>query len=568
MPFTLEEVKQIVEKSGKVNPEDLNKAVVDAQHLEASLGEVLVGRRLIKEEELGSILAAARGLTYVDLKSIDVPKEILHLIPEEFAMARHVVPFRLEGEVLLVAMEDPADLEATEFVKKQTGREIHPVYTDKRGIQHALRGYKGTLKEEFAQLVEESVAKTTVGRVSLNELAKDISIVKAIDTLLEFAILENASDLHLEPLANEVIVRYRIDGVLNDVLTLPLELHPALVARVKILANLKLDETRLPQDGRMQFKSEEGKKVSLRVSVLPTVQKEKVVLRVLEEVLQYFSLSSLGLYPDQIEIVNRSIIKPHGMVLVTGPTGSGKTTTLYTILGLLNTAGVNISTVEDPVENRIRRVNQTQVNPQAGYTFANGLRSLLRQDPDIIMIGEIRDQETAKIAVNAAMTGHLVLSTLHTNDAPGAIPRMLDLGVEPFLLASTLELVVAQRLVRKICPFCKSPDPQPKDWASELKRIVEDETELKHILELLPTKYVRGQGCAKCRYSGYKGRSGLFEVMGIDEEMRDLITSRTAATKIRNEALKKRMRTILVDGIKKVRDEMTTIDEVLRVSLT
>lgn len=568
MPFSLDEVKQIVEKSGKVNRKDLTQAVDAAQHLEAPLEEVLVGRRLIPEEELGSILAAARGLTYVDLKAVDVPKETLQLIPEEFAMSRHVVPFRLEGEVLLVAMVDPTDLEAIEFVKKQTGREIRPVYTDKKGIQHALRGYKGTLKEEFAQLVEESVAKTAVAQTPISELAKDISIVKAIDTLLGFAILEGASDLHLEPLANEVIVRYRIDGVLHDALTLPLELHPALVARVKILANLKLDETRLPQDGRMQFKSEEGKKVSLRVSVLPTVYGEKVVLRVLEEVLQHFSLSSLGLYPDQVEIVKRSIAKPHGMVLVTGPTGSGKTTTLYTILGLLNIAGVNISTVEDPVENRIRRVNQTQVNPQAGYTFANGLRSLLRQDPDIIMVGEIRDQETAKIAVNAAMTGHLVLSTLHTNDAPGAIPRMLDLGVEPFLLASTLELIIAQRLVRKVCPFCKTPVAQSKDWASEMKRIVSNQIELKHILELMPTKYVQGQGCSKCRYTGFKGRTGLFEVMDIDDEICNLITSRAAATKIKNEALRKGMRTILVDGIKKVRDEITIIGEVLRVSLT
>lgn len=568
MPFSLEEIKQIIEKSGKINPKDLTEAVVAVQHLEVPLEEVLVGRRLIAEEDLGVILAAARGLTYADLKTIEIPKEILHLVPEDFAMRRHVVPFRLENEVLLVAMEDPSDLEATEFVKKQTGHQVRPVYTDKKGIQHALRAYKGTLEEEFAQLVEESVVKTSVAQTPIGELAKDISIVKAIDTLLEFAILENASDLHLEPLANEVIIRYRIDGVLHDALTLPLELHPALVARVKILANLKLDETRVPQDGQIQFKSEEGKTISLRVSILPTIQGEKVVLRLLEEVLQYFSLSSLGLYPDQTEIVQHSIAKPHGMVLVTGPTGSGKTTTLYTILGILNIAGVNISTVEDPVENRIRRVNQTQVNPQAGYTFANGLRSLLRQDPDIIMVGEIRDQETAKIAVNAAMTGHLVLSTLHTNDAPGAIPRMIDLGVEPFLLASTLELIIAQRLVRKICPFCKTQDPQVKDWASELKRIVRNETELKYILELLPPRYFRGQGCVKCRYSGYKGRTGLFEVMGIDDEMRNLVTSRTTASKIKNEALRKGMRTILVDGIKKVRDEITTIDEVLRVSLT
>ena len=568
MAFSLEEVKQLAEKSGKVNPVDLAEAVNAAVHLQVQLEEVLVGRRLMGEEELGGILAASRGLEYVDLKTVEVPQEVLKLIPEEFAMTRHVVPVRIEAGVLVVAMEDPTDLEAVEFAKKQAGREVRLVYADKRGIQRALRGYKGSLQEEFTQLVEESVVKTSVGQTPIGELAKDVSIVKAIDTLLEFAILEDASDVHLEPLVNEVVVRYRIDGVLHDVLTLPLEIHPALVARIKILANLKLDETRLPQDGETEFKSEEGKKVSLRVSVLPTVQGEKVVLRVLEEVLQHFSLMSLGLNAKQMEVMGRSMVKPHGMILVTGPTGSGKTTTLYTILGLLNMAGVNISTVEDPVENRIRRVNQTQVNPRAGYTFANGLRSLLRQDPDIIMVGEIRDEETAKIAVNAAMTGHLVLSTLHTNDAPGAIPRMLDLGVEPFLLASTLELVVAQRLVRKICPFCKKVAGQVRDWAVELKRIIENETELAQVMGLLPVSEVKGEGEWRCHHSGYKGRTGLFEMMMIDDEMRELITGRTTAVQIKEAAMQKGMQTILVDGIGKVKEQITTMDEVLRVSLT
>ena len=366
MPLSLPQVQEIVLKSGKVSPEDLNEAVKTAKHLEVPLEEVLVGRRLISPEELGGLLAEAYRISYLDLKTLELNREVLKLVAEEFAESHHVVPVEVRDNVVTLAMEDPSDLEAIEFVKKQTGYGVMPAFTDKAGMSQALRLYKGTLKEEFAELVE----KTTVKRVDVNrplvELAKDVSVVKAVDALLSSAVVEQASDIHLEPLGNEVVVRYRIDGVLNDVLILPSELHPALVARIKILANLKLDETRLPQDGRMQFLSKKGDKVSLRVSVLPTVEGEKVVLRILEEVLQHFSLNSLGLEADQEKRVARSINKPHGMVLVTGPTGSGKTTTLYTILGMLNTVGVNICTVEDPVENRIRRVNQTEVNREGG----------------------------------------------------------------------------------------------------------------------------------------------------------------------------------------------------------
>jgi len=565
MPFSLPEVQKIVTQSGKVDGDELMRAVETAKHLEVPLEQVLVGRRLIGAEELGQMLATSRGIAYADLKGVVIPKETLGLVSEEFAVNRHVVPYKVEGKTLWLAMEDPTDLEAIEFVKKHTGYEAKPVYVDRVGIQYALRLYKKSLKEEFAELVKETVA--TAAQAPITELAKDVSIVKAVDTLIEFAIVEDASDIHIEPLPDEVIVRYRMDGVLHDMLTLPLELDPAMVARIKILASLKLDETRLPQDGRMQFESEEGEKVSLRVSVLPTVLGEKVVLRILEETFQHFSLTSLGLDKDRVVKLNQKISRPHGMILVTGPTGSGKTTTLYTVLGLLNTVGVNISTVEDPVENRIRRVNQTQVNNQAGYTFANGLRSLLRQDPDIIMVGEIRDQETAKIAVNAAMTGHLVLSTLHTNDAPGAIPRMLDLGVESFLLASTLEMVVAQRLVRKICQDCLVEYQPEQNWQVALEEIVKDKNELAEILKLIPTNYVRGQGCPVCRYSGFRGREGVFEMMVVSEAVRNLISERAAAAELKKTAVAEGMRTMLLDGMKKVSEKITTIDEVLRVSL-
>jgi type IV pilus assembly protein PilB len=566
MFLSLPEVEKIVKESGKIDAQELVKAVGTARHLEVPLEEVLIGRRLIAASELGQMLAQAQGMAYVDLQALEIPEEALKLVAEEFAVNRHVIPFKLEKGVIFLAMEDPKDLEAVEFVKKHTGYEVKPVYADRLSIQAALRVYKGSLKEEFAELAEKTVQKAAA-QVSIADLAKDVSVIKAVETILEFAVVEEASDIHIEPLANEVAVRYRVDGVLHDVLNLAKELQPALVARIKILANLKLDETRLPQDGRMMFKSEGGKKVSLRVSVLPTVEGEKVVLRILEEVLQHFSLATLGLTPEQEREVKISIKKPHGMVLVTGPTGSGKTTTLYTILGLLNTVGVNISTVEDPVENRIRRVNQTQVNPQAGYVFAKGLRSLLRQDPDIIMVGEIRDKETAKIAVNAAMTGHLVLSTLHTNDAPGAIPRMLDLGVEPFLVASTLEMVIAQRLVRKICPACKVEHGAETDWIKILGGIIRDKERLVQIQGLLPKKFVRGRGGPRCRYSGYQGRIGIFEVMGVGEEIKELIAARAAIGEIKKQALKQGMETMLMDGIRKVGKEITTMEEVLRVSL-
>ncbi len=566
MFFSLPEVEKIVKESGKIEVQELSQAIETAKHLEAPLEEVLIGRRLISSNELGQILAQARGIGYIDLREVEIAKDVLGLVAEEFATNRHVVPFRLEEGIVYLAMEDPSDLEAIEFVKKHSGHEVRPVYADRISIQLALKNYKGTLKEEFKELAEKTVARTTT-EISISDLAKDVSVVKAVDKILEFAVVEKASDIHLEPLTDMVIVRYRIDGVLHDVLELPRELQPALVARIKIMANLKLDETRLPQDGRMQFKSESGEIASLRVSVLPTVEGEKVALRLLEEVLQHFSLATLGLSKEQEQIMMRSIKKPHGMVLVTGPTGSGKTTTLYTVLGLLNTQGVNISTVEDPVENRIRRVNQTQVNTQAGYVFSKGLRSLLRQDPDIIMVGEIRDKETSNIAVNSAMTGHLVLSTLHTNDAAGAIPRMLDLGVEPFLLASTLELVIAQRLVRKICGNCKVEYTPERDWKKILAGMIIDEARLKSIEEMLPAKFYHGRGDPKCRYSGYRSRMGIFEVIKISEELRELIVNKAAMTKIKELMIKQGMETMLVDGVKKVALGLTTMEEVLRVSL-
>lgn len=558
MGLSLPQVEQLAVRSGKIDAFALKEAVAAARHLSLPLEDVLVGRRLLRVEEMGQLLAAAYATEYVNFRGREIKKEIRELVDEEFALKRRVLAYRLDQQTLWLAMEDPTNLETIELVKKRTGYEVKPAYTDKSGLQTALKGYKKTLKEEFNELVADGRVGQSVGAVPLSELAKDVSIVKAVATLLEFAIIEEASDIHLEPLADAVIVRYRIDGILHDVLTLPLELLPALVARIKILSSLKLDETRLPQDGRLQFESDEGKKISLRVSVLPTVIGEKVVLRVLEEALQYFSLFDLGLDKDQEGLVHRAIKKPYGLILVTGPTGSGKTTTLYTVLGLLNTADVNICTVEDPVENRIRRVNQTQVNPVAGYTFANGLRSLLRQDPDIIMVGEIRDKETARVAVNAAMTGHLVLSTLHTNDAPGAIPRLIDLETEPFLLASTLEMIIAQRLVRLVCDACRDIRPVDNNRLNDL---------INRFGGVKLRQESFGRGCPKCHFSGFRGRGGIFELLPVTEPIRELIVVKAGAPKIRQAALTAGMASMVADGLKKVAQGMTTVDEVLRVCL-
>jgi len=344
-------------------------------------------------------------------------------------------------------------------------------------------------------------------------------------------------------------------------------LQPAIIARIKILSDLKLDETRLPQDGRIRFKTKSGERVSLRVSVLPTAEGEKVVLRILESTLQRFTLTELGFAPEDATIVKNNIHRPHGLILVTGPTGSGKTTTLYTVLGLLNTTEVNISTVEDPVENRITRVNQTQINPTINLNFAEGLRALLRQDPNIIMVGEIRDKETGGIAVNAAMTGHLVLSTLHTNDAAGAIPRLIDLGVEPFLISSTLNLLMAQRLVRIVCNDCKISVPISQTIKSEIKNmLVRQGYDEIAVRQSLPDHMNKGEGCNRCNYTGFKGRSGIYELLEVTDKIRNLIVTKAIASDILKAGLAQGMRTMLFDGVMKVRQGKTTIEEVLRVT--
>lgn len=558
------DIFNLVRASNLIPEKDLDDAQKTSMHLAVPLHDVLIGRKLIAKDVLGDLIAKSMGIAYVDLKRVIVPKEILSLVKEELARERKVIPFARENGSLRLAMQDPKDLETINFVRKVTGLIVIPLLTFEKDIKFGLHQYKSSLAETFGKLLEQ--AKKRHGHITLRELAEDVSVVEAVNQMLEYSVIQEASDIHIEALPDLVVVRYRIDGVLHDMISLPKDLHPAIVARIKILATLKLDESRLPQDGRFKFESEEGDIVSLRVSVLPTVEGEKVVLRLLESGEPQFSLIDLGYDPDSVTIIKRVLTRPHGLILLTGPTGSGKTTSLYTMLNMLNTGEVNISTVEDPVENHIRRINQTQINPQINFSFAEGLRSLLRQDPDIVMVGEIRDADTAGISTNAAMTGHLVLSTLHTNDAAGAIPRLIDLGAEPFLVASTLELVIAQRLVRKLCTHCLVSKPTDPNVVSYLVSSISDSAEKDLLVKTIPSETNVAPGCNFCNYTGYSGRTGVYEMFTINDEMRQLILERATAIKIKAAALKNGMHTMLVDGAKKVAAGVTTIEEVLRVT--
>jgi type IV pilus assembly protein PilB len=450
------ELKTLLEASGKVKPEAIKEAMtVHEQTGEPLLGAVLK-RKLISEPALLQLYAKSIDVPYAELKERKIPHDILTKIPERIARKYQAVLFGKEGTTLQLAMADPEDFQAADFIAKQIGLDVKIYVASQGDIAVVLDQYKGNISNEITKAIKDSSDEEAAEAqaVSAKDLAEDAPIAKTVNIILEYAVKSRASDIHLEPRENLVQVRYRIDGVLRETMTLPRPILPAVVSRIKILANLKIDEHRIPQDGRFKF-AVGSKTVALRVSTLPVMDGEKVVMRLLDESSRAMTLEELGFEGRALNVIMSGLHKPHGMTLVTGPTGSGKSTTLYSILNLLNTPGVNISTIEDPVEYRVSGVNQTQVNPKAGMTFATGLRALLRQDPNVIMVGEIRDSETADLAVQAALTGHIVLSTLHTNNAATTLPRMLDMGIEPFLIASTVNAVIGQRLVRRLCPTCR-----------------------------------------------------------------------------------------------------------------
>ena len=559
--ITQEELKKALISSGFIDEKQFHFASDEAESTDRDVANVLIEHGDISEEYLAEILADYFGLEFISLKKLKIAEEDAKMIPESVAKIKKIILFGKEKDTMKLAMEDPGDIEAINYVEKQTGAKVIPYIATSSDIREALGIYKKSIATDFSRIIKENVKKSTGGLDEV-QMAQDMPVITILDTIIEYAIAERASDIHLERLPKDFVVRFRVDGILKDMITLPTNIHPALVARIKILSNLRIDEHRLPQDGRFRFESD-NYNTAMRVSIIPAFYGEKAAIRLLDETERFLTLEELGFGKDDLKIIQSAIREPHGMILSTGPTGSGKTTTLYTILHILNRPEVNISTVEDPIEYDVKRVNQIQVNPKIGLNFAEGLRSLLRQDPDILMVGEVRDKETAEMAVHSALTGHLLLSTLHTNDAATAIPRLLDIGVEPFLLASTLNIVIAQRLVRKICTNCVSSVKQSED---DKKRL---EQEIRGITKeniALPTQLYIGKGCDTCGGSGYKGRIGIFEILKVSPQIQNLITSRASAEKIKMQAIKEKMSTLLEDGFRKVEGGLTTIEEVLRVT--
>lgn len=572
------QLESFIVDSGLVKKEELEEARAAAQKSGENIGKALVSKGVISEDDLRRMQAYLLGIPFVDLKNQKLDFEVLSLIPEPIARGHNIVAFKKTEDALEVAMLDTEDLTAIDFIKKKVRLKILPRLTDNESMKWALMSYQKTLKAEFGDIIQEEASSLKgikdgeeASEGDLKKLAEDVPVVRIVDTLLKHAIIQDASDIHIEPLENEVLVRYRIDGLLRDAMVLPKNTASGITARIKVLASLKLDEKRIPQDGRFKMEAE-GEKVSFRVSTLPTYYGEKTVMRLLRENANGFTLEGLGFHGHGLEDLHKALKLTTGMILATGPTGSGKTTTLYTMLDILNTPDVNISTIEDPVEYQMNRINQTQVKPEIGFTFANGLRTLVRQDPDIIMVGEIRDNETAGLAINAALTGHLVLSTLHTNSAAGAMPRLLDMKVEPFLLVSTLNIVIAQRLVRRLA------SSKEKYFLSkeELKTLGES-VDLERMLNLLKAEKVVSESDTwdkvpffkpipgKETEDGYQSRIGIHEILKMTPTIKELVMKGATGGEIEAQAKREGMMTMLEDGIFKAVQGATTIEEVLRV---
>ncbi|MFN3301574.1 MAG: GspE/PulE family protein [Patescibacteria group bacterium] len=560
MGISTEQLKKILVNQGFVKEKDFLEAEREAKEKNKDLIDVILEKDLIEDEELGELIAEELGFPFVNLRKEIIDDEILRIIPEIVARNQLAIAFLKDKDGLRVAMNNPKDLDFIVNLQKKTGEKIFPYYATKKDIIEALVRYKKPLKEEFEEIIKkglEEIEATT---------KKELPIIKIVDSIIEYGYQNKASDIHIEPQEVKTVIRYRIDGILHDIVDLPKEVHEYLVSRIKILAELRIDEHRMAQEGRFSKKFD-NEKVDIRVSIVPTTKGEKIVLRLLSERVRRFDLDDLGFSETDLEKVKRNITKPWGMILATGPTGSGKTTTLYAILKVLNRREVNIATIEDPVEYEIGGINQIRVDPSSNLTFAEGLKSILRQDPDIIMVGEIRDKETAKIAINAALTGHLVLSTLHTNDAASALPRLLNMDIEPFLVASTINIIIAQRLVRRICPRCiTSRLLEKKEILESFKGSPEI---LKKMLALLEKKgklrIYFGKGCPLCYQSGYLGRISIFEVLEMSEPIRDLIMKKADAETIKKEAIREGMVTMIDDGLNKVFKGITTLDEIIRV---
>lgn len=573
-------LKKFILDSGLVNRDDIRVAEKESEKTGGSIGDTLVMQGKISADDLRRVEAYSLGVPFIDLKGQKIDFAVLSLIPEPIARKHNIVAFRKTDSGLEVAMLDVDDLEAIDFVRKKVGTRILTRLTDHESMKGILLQYQKSLKAEFGDLIEKEAQSMQLlsedednpaSEKELKKLAEDIPVVRIVDTLLNHAIIQNASDIHIEPMENQLLVRYRIDGVLHDAMVLPRDSAPGIVARIKVLSNLKLDEKRLPQDGRFKIQLDK-EKVSFRVSTIPTYHGEKTVMRLLRESSGGFNLESLGFHGQGLEALHVAMNQHVGMVLVTGPTGSGKTTTLYTLLDILNTADVNICTIEDPIEYQMPRINQTQVKPEIGMTFAMGLRALLRQDPDIVMVGEIRDGETASLGINAALTGHLVLSTLHTNSAAGTLPRFIDMGAEPFLIVSTVKVIIGQRLVRKLCAakekyLLSKQEIEALEKKADMSRILtalKDEGIVGKDATWQTIPFYKPKPSPECE-EGYKGRVSIHEVLMMSPGIRELALANTSAEKIEIHARKEGMLTMLEDGLFRAAQGLTSIEEVFRV---
>ena len=576
------------------------KIFQETEGSQEKIEQILIKNNLITEDGLIQIKGHIIGVPFIDLEKLIIEQDVLNLIPKKIAQNYQMVAYRKSNDSIEVAMLDPDNLQEIDFIKKKINLNILPRLTNQKSIKHCLEQYEKSLKEQWGDVLYQNINKESKDNIevkktdslqskikisqgqkeiqnedtqdNLKEKASELPVINIVDSILEYSITQGASDIHIEPLEKKVIVRYRIDGILRDVMDLPQEIYSGVIARIKVISDLKLDEHRLPQDGRFKIEST-NYKVSFRVSILPVKNGEKVVMRLLKEGVKNLTLESLGLYGENLQIVKKNIEKPHGMILVTGPTGSGKTTTLYSIMEILNKPQVNISTIEDPIEYQMPRINQTQVNTIIGLTFSNGLRALVRQDPDIIMVGEIRDTETASLAINAALTGHLVLSTLHTNSASGAFPRLIDMKTQAFLLSSTANIVIAQRLVRILC----ESKEEYSLTESEIKSL-NKEYDMERILFVLKDKKIvpKNTTWGKIKFykpnsteicaEGYKGRIGIFEVLEITEAIKILIEKEASIDVIQNKAIEQGMTTMLEDGFIKAVQGITSLEEVIRVT--
>ena len=584
-------IEKLLERSGVATKEQIVALKEEGARSRRPLQDLVTQHSIMDEPTLVQAFATYADIPYIKLSPQSIPSDILNKIPERIARQYNAVLFGVEEDgTLKLAMDDPDDVLAVSFIQKEIGENTKIFLATRDDILACLENYRGDVNEELNEVIDNQREKAgSVQASSEADISEDSPIAQTINLLLEYAIRSSASDIHIEPREDFVQIRYRIDGVLKEVNRLPRNVVGALISRIKILSNLKIDERRVPQDGRFKIKVG-GRQYALRVSTLPIADGEKVVMRILDESNQAVTLTDLGYWGHSLAIINDALTEPNGMVLVTGPTGSGKSTSLFSILSSLNTPDVNISTIEDPVEYKIPGVNQTQTNAKAGMTFASGLRALLRQDPNIIMVGEIRDGETANLGVQAALTGHLVFSTLHTNNAATCLPRLLDMGIEPFLIASTVKAVVGQRLLRRLCVHCRTSTTPSADEVTAITRLFNlrdgqtfgdihaleleaaeqkvggdtpmgtSETAIERIWKVAPT------GCAECNSTGYKGRVGVYEVLGNSLPVQKLIISGATSNQIQEVAIAEGMITMQTDGLIKALRGNTSIEEVLRVT--